>query len=795
MNPLPIRNKIKHRGTEAQRFSPRNFYKFFLTLFIFILSTGVIAQTVTQNITIADGANTSPDAGSIISRLASGNGKGIRSTNFSIRFDQVLKQVSSESKLIYEISGDALKLSGDISYKGIDVSNYLVPDELKFILKLSGTNNYSKEISKTTGIHNAKPETVQLSIEDSVKGRVSAVIINHQFYFHSSIISEFRNRADYIDNYYNSSTDLGKGIMQLKRIHPEEIDLYKQTAKSLDEATAQLETADKYNFIGSLNLSSKDPAGFKKNRDEFSKILIDKKNLYNKVLTTIHLAFYDRAMGLLQMGNPGLASDYLRSSLEANPEFAPALLQLGIIDLRKQDLHAAEIKAHDVLHNMHPDPDTRRRTFQLLNDIYESHLDIANNYFTKQNYRAALEEYSQANELCRDYEEVKCTTEMLNGIINSKKGIYNSYLNEARKYVQQNNFGPAETSVQKAIEFQNANSTELKDDHEAQELMRAIKQKRYNNSIHSAENYLQQNKHDDALATLDNASALAEQYQLTISPSADSLTKIAAGYKANILIAAAEEDIRNNKLNSAKEDIRTAAEFATKYKLNSVKDINFRLEKVKQSLYTQQCQNAQQRINGFYVNGKAAASQSSYLTAQSEYDKALEVIKENKDCALETDSLFASINYIEPAVTYLSMMNNFNASVKQSAYEISLGLYSKISEHFISKNVNSLGINHETDTYRYLESKADNGLVKFAADKYTSGGEFEKALVLYKLLVNRKYERRKVNTSLYNLGLQLGKRDVISNAGGDYKILVKQYSSHEKGLKQLTKGYKKGWKS
>ena len=86
-----------------------------------------------QKITISDVGNSSTVR--IIKILAEGNGKSPRSTFYYLSFGQVLKVITREPKFVYNIESESMRLSGDVNYKGFDVSDYLLPIEVKFVFR------------------------------------------------------------------------------------------------------------------------------------------------------------------------------------------------------------------------------------------------------------------------------------------------------------------------------------------------------------------------------------------------------------------------------------------------------------------------------------------------------------------------------------------------------------------------------------------------------------------------------------------------------------------------------------
>ena len=747
-----------------------------------------------QHILIQDGAIASPNASPLLKILASGNGKSLRSTSFALDFEQLLRINTREPSVVYVIDNSAFHLSGDINYRGFDVSDQLVPADLSYIIHFSGRSGATKDFKFTATITNGKPENNSLNYTDTTGVMLNYTIMNLIVHYNESVQQNFLNRTNLIDDYYSSIHAADIAYAQLLTINPDDVDNFQFQQQKLTNAQLEYDKTQAKQFASHLPLPVNDPGRLLEKLSIYNNLLIQKRNGIATTYSTLHIIFYNRGVERLQHNDISLAQTYFQQALEVNPSFAPALLQLAIINYRRGELHESICKTDDLLYNLNPDPETKHEAYNLLSDISKAHLQLGLEEADHKNYRKALDEYENAKRICEKYVTIHCTDELFNAIRSAKRGIYSDFLTDARTNLEYNHLDAAESSVEGAFRYQKINKAELPDANEAIEVNRSIQQKRYDQSINNARNLTDQKMFDAALREFRDADSLKQTFHLTELKDVSKLILLAAKPRINELLYEGDAYVKNEDLSAARDRIKLANDIQLRYGLNTDKEINKHTEKLRKSIYTLQCLNAQDEMDKLYVHAQTLVAQNDYLMADSEYEKAISIAETNKDCDLSTDSIVADKNKIRAAVSYLKLMRQSLEADKAGDYRKCLETYNKAGIYFYEMNVDKFGIIHENDPYNYVRDKGSNGLVNYTADTYTETNHLEQALLLYKLLLSRNYDHKIIDGSLYKLGFKLGQKDKLAHPDGNRKELIKLYSDGDKKLKRFHKGYKRGFK-
>ena len=110
------------------------------------------------------------------------------------------------------------------------------------------------------------------------------------------------------------------------------------------------------------------------------------------------------------------------------------------------------------------------------------------------------------------------------------------------------------------------------------------------------------------------------------------LILLAAKPRINELLYEGDAYVKNEDLSAARDRIKLANDIQLRYGLNTDKEINKHTEKLRKSIYTLQCLNAQDEMDKLYVHAQTLVAQNDYLMADSEYEKAISIAETNKDC-------------------------------------------------------------------------------------------------------------------------------------------------------------------
>lgn len=745
-----------------------------------------------QKVTISDGGNS--NASAIINILAEGNGKSPRSTFFHFSFGQVLKVITREPKFVYQVTSEVMRLSGDINYRGFDMSDYLLPLEVKFALRQKAKSGLFWDRPLQAAIDSGKIGLCTYNDADSSASKFfNFDLINFNFKFGPTTL--LQQKVQQINDYYASITALDKAFGLTQTINPFTYENFRNNQRNIMEVENVLRAVFEANHESALPLTANDPGKLLEKRTILSNLIQIKRTEFNQVLSNLHFTFLERAMGFIRTKNLDRAREYLHWALEVNPMFTPALFQLAFIDYREGNLHEAVCKADDILYNMPLDPETKRNTIDLLQEIYAVYIEKGQSAYAKRAYGKAIDEYESARIICEKYAGVACNEDLQQGMSQAKNGIYNDYLNDARELVIMNEFSQAEIITQTALHYQDNNKKYIPSGTEAAQLIMAIRQKKYDYTINSAIRLTDQKMHDAALEKLAEADSLAELHHLNPSKDFRTLVYNAARPRTLELIFEGMAYVKSNQLNFAREKFTSAEGMINTYFLKEDKEIIKQLEALRKNIFTQQCINAQISVDSTYNRGQEVEVEMNYLEANSSYKFGIEVANARKECAINIDSLESAVAHIRPAVTYLELMQGIKKNDATGRFQLAIDDFEKASNYYLDAKINNFGLIHDPDLFSYLKVKGSNGLLNYAAARYIEKNELDHSLTLYKLLISRNYDLDLIEGSLYKLGYQLGQTDKKLNPGSSWRELVKEYTREDKRLKRLRKGYKKGFRS
>lgn len=732
------------------------------------------------------------NAGPVLRRLAEGHNKSLRSTAYYLEFETLLRVFTREPSYVYQVESSPFRFSGDIFYKGFDVSEQLSPDQIRFKLRLEKPNGQFMEIPMEGGVNDGKAENISYNDKDTIGYQFTRYRLEN-FVFRYGNHNNLEKKVGLINEYYQVVAEIDRGFALLQTVNPAFLENFRNNQRNLLEAEQILTRAEQRNIGNDLPLRPNDPARYQEKLNMYRNTIISRRQELNLVFSTLHLTFYDKAMYHLRRNNLARAREFLAMSLEVNPMFSPALLQWATIDLQNGDLHEARCKAEDILFNMPADPETREGTMNLLRDILDEYLERGEEAVQRSAFRKALDEFEAAAQLCRKHSKLRGDERAQEGIRKAKAGIYRDFLQKARQQAAAGNLEDAEQSARDGIRYQQANP-EISDLAEAREVLRAIHQKKYERTLDLAMKLAGQKQYEPALLQLQKSDSMLIEFELTRSSDYPKLC--AAIVRPHILELLYEGDIfvNNNNLPRARQRYRTASDLQRKYEYTKDADIQKHLESLRKSIFNQQCLNAQAGIDSAFNAGQIHAAQGYFLAAGKAYQFALDLAHDNADCSIPTDSVEQAAFSIRPAVTFYTFLEKSNEDMKSGRYQSSIDNFLSASRYFNEMQVSRFGIDFNPDLFTYLRDKGDNGLINYSGDYFRERGELEKSLAQYKLLLGRNYDPKLMSGALYQLGLSLGGRDRNKFPGAKWKDLSGDYTGGDKRLKRLAKGYKAGFK-
>lgn len=734
----------------------------------------------------------------ILKKLAEGNNRPLLGMEYSIEYRQRLSIMRTGQKIKVIAMNDMFSTIGPVYYRGMDVSDLLIPSSMDMtLIRINSSGGRPIPIEhrfNNVPIRNKTADRREEDADDAENTPWSVSAQEITFQFSADAQKAFFDFSNKVNDYYLDAAMLQHDMKLAATINPHDFENFEMQNARLETLEKNLTLLESRNYASYFNLYLNDPAAFLAQAEVQKENLLRLRSEMNQTYGMLPQLYYDKAIWFMSSGNKHLAKLYLGRSLTFNPLFAPAAMQIALLEFRSHNLCDADMHIRQVLLNMMPDPVTYDYAASLAKDLYQAYLETAGQQLKSGKFSEANDNLLRAESLCNDLREVKCSADLYELLRVARNGLYKNLLDAAASHYKNNELEKAERKLKEAKRLREKYNTDITDSETERTIGAAIIQKRYDDIIATSKSLLNNNKFSDALEQLEYAGYMQAEFP-SIKPSAEAgdLIKKAATPIAKSMIDEGLNLASANQLEQARKKVREADEWIARYALNEA-ELSSKMTELKSRIFSQECKNAQEKFDGLYRKGNQAATELDFISAHKFYSLARQTASDNNNCGLNTYRLEDEIANIGDGYSYQSMIASVLTMHEQEQYAASLERYREAGEFFEMKNVKRYGLRHLT-LDEFTETRCRNNFVKFMGDKALLDTEFDKSLRLFKLILSRGYDVNFMKDSLNRLGRALAIRDKAANPKGHAKKLVEQYTAGDKKLKELRSGYLKGWKA
>jgi hypothetical protein len=683
-----------------------------------------------------------------------------------------------------------------INYRGFPLYDVLIPAKIEMDCQL--LNKFNKVLAayniSDADFNSSKNQFTFNYTDTNNLQELKFVVKQKQFMYTNRNKSDFNNKLSDIDRYYDVIAKMSMAFDDLSRINPNNIELLFEYENMIRNIYRLIDEIESYHLEQNLNLRNYDPQLLNRNLDDLKFETNRQRDIVNHSISILYQLYYNRGLEAMVNGNEPLAVSLFEKSLYNNPLFAPSQLQLARIDYKNNRLDEAADNVKDIFYLMKPDPETGQYALDLSNDIYLSYLQKGEVLLNQGAYQVALEVFQQTRNFCRSIPGLYCTEQLSANISKSINGIYMSYVDNARYYLNNGDLSSAEANVRKAMDYFKANQSVIQSNAAAIAVLTDIKSIEYSRLIAQGKVQLKSKNYDGAFKTLQDAENMEGQYNITKSNELRALLTQAAKPVILADLTHGFELVRQNKIREAKEIVVSAYNIQNKYNLTGDNDIIKQMEALRKKIFTQECINAQNEFDLHLGNARNNILNKAYLDADKNFESALRVADNNPNCMIERSEALNLKKEVQSAIDFMKMQNAIDEDVKMNRFSNAVQKYIEIQKYFEQRQIaRNFGLNLlPMVDYVALQQ---NGFVMFVVNFYISEKSYENALKLLDVLKSRSLPSRDVKNEQLSLGTQLAIRDHAANASQDYKVTVLQYSRSDKWYKNLAKAYAKQWKN
>ncbi|RNI26073.1 tetratricopeptide repeat protein [Rufibacter latericius] len=713
-------------------------------------------------------------------------------------FEQREKITRSGDQVEINASVKNLRVRERVLFREFDFADALTPTVINAKVQLIGREDkvlQTFDISNKSLGQDGTAVLVQTSLKDTSDfSGYKLRVVEKKLGFSAGNHGAVQERLTWVKRYYEADDRLAQLSRDLQLINPNDIDHLTAHIDRLKVLERELDHLYDSRMERELALNQHDPVQLRRRVRDLDGRFKERGIALEQMWARLPEIFYNRGLELAMNGNSRAGREFFERSLQANPVFAPAHLQLARLDFKEGYLKEAGLRTRELLNRMQVDPETYRFGQELALDIQNAYVRQGEQLNNQGKYRQAIEQFEQAQEFCRSISRLTCRSEVWEeGIAFAKNGLYDNLLQDGRQALNQKNLAQAEKLAKEAQQFARNNKSAIDSDAAASTLMRDVQQQFYVGYLADGRKALQTKQYSAALMAFEKGKSLASDYSLTPAADAEKLLRQAARPVILEKIAEGQLQANANKLSQARTLASEVNNLQIRYGLVNDKELDGKFRTLNQGIFSQECANAQAAYNQHYQRSLQLSSEHKFAQAAAALDQALASAKENGGCAIPSATAEVELARIDVPAHYQELLQKANDLIQQNKMAEAVKVYQEASQHFASADVARFGLEN-APLLAYALAHENKAFVAEAARYAAAQGDAAGALDLVKRLVSLKYTKYNLNQLQEQIGQLLATRDAQANPKGDYKQLANTYTGGNKDLKTLNKAYQKHFK-
>ncbi|NOX45717.1 MAG: lysogenization regulator HflD, partial [Chlorobi bacterium] len=276
-----------------------------------------------------------------IKEIARNNLSGLYKTAFTFNYSYSSSIEKSEDgvfKVITTLRGE--KCTGDVYYKGFDLSDILMPDmaDLRIVVSANGGFFVS---SGFEGIKFNEQNVAEFDFTFDYPEGDNAYSIrfeNISFYSRDGDKKEFNRRINLIDNYIASITFLKQAVDRFDSIDVQNTDNVLDTYVELNELSRVFQRISECEFVDELHIRDNDPKRYFETLAKFERKLTSYRSVYNQLLNSLHGIQLHENLADCATKYVDLIGHELEMSQEVTHSYSTLFYQMGRIEYENSDV-------------------------------------------------------------------------------------------------------------------------------------------------------------------------------------------------------------------------------------------------------------------------------------------------------------------------------------------------------------------------------------------------------------------------------------------------------------------------
>lgn len=403
-----------------------------------------------------------------IKEIAKCNLTAVNNTRFTYHYSihkSILLVAPHTFTVNTEIVGE--KCTGDVYYKGFDISDILIPEKIDFRVIVENNKNYvvTEDFEGLTLDDKNKCITSYTFESLNEDNSYTLILDNVNFYSKSEDREVFNFRVNQIDNYYASIAAMDRAYTNLNKIIVEPNSLV-ESLIVIKEAERLYYNVQKDEFIDNLKIYEKDPAGYYEKLQGLEKLLIKYNASFDILLNSYDYIELDDFLKSAATFYVNEVSSYLTLSQEVSHSNSAYFYNLGKVDYNLAIFNSYFADFNRILEKTKYKDNINQILEAYQGEVFNSYLEVADKFIYSEQYhlsKGVLENGRSFFETAFDHSAPL----QLNILVSKANyGIYDSYLQLIDRAIEVENFDLANNYIEKAQSFQDEHSSSIiTDDH------------------------------------------------------------------------------------------------------------------------------------------------------------------------------------------------------------------------------------------------------------------------------------------------------------------------------------------
>ena len=398
-----------------------------------------------------------------IKEIAKYNLSGLYNTSYTFHYE-ANNGIQLTSPNTFCVSTDIIgkKCSGDIMYKGFDISDILMPEKLDIKLIVISNGNYitSKDFFGIA-FDDSNHCHIDFIFESLDEDKIYTLKLdNIKFYSDSKDQEKFNFRINQIDDYYASIAIIDHALEEFKQISIERNSILEFYLNLRELELTFNEVSDEL-FLTELGIKSNDIGDYYKKLGEMKNQLVRYTEYFDILTQSIDFFRFNKTIKQFSKLYVEKATRYLILSQEVTHSHSRYFYSLGGIDYNNAMVNRYGRDIKKVLNKSTFCNSGGKILQKLQNEVFNVYMDKASDMIENQQFHLAIGLLQNAEKYYKISNGQTLPVALNILISKANYGIFDFYLQLIDRAIEVGNYDLAENYLSKAKEYQKVNSISI----------------------------------------------------------------------------------------------------------------------------------------------------------------------------------------------------------------------------------------------------------------------------------------------------------------------------------------------